>query len=107
MKVIADFCIVPIGTGVSVSKHIAECLKILAEEKTNGKITDFKMHAYGTGIEGEWNEVFTAIKKCHEHLHSIDVTRISTSIRLGTRTDKEQSMKDKVTVVECLLDKKS
>ncbi len=29
MKVIVDFCIVPIGVGLSVSSYIAECEKIL------------------------------------------------------------------------------
>ena len=29
MKVIVDLCVVPIGVGLSVSKYIAECEKII------------------------------------------------------------------------------
>ena len=31
MKVLADLCVVPIGVGVSVSKYIVACEKVLKE----------------------------------------------------------------------------
>lgn len=95
MKVIVDLCIVPIGVGVSLSPYIAECERILtvAGLKTS-------LHAYGTNIEGEWDDVFTAIKGCHERLHSIGAPRITTTIKVGTRTDRIQSMEDKILSVE-------
>lgn len=98
MKVIVDLCVVPIGVGLSVSKYIAECEKIL---QAAGLTT--MLHAYGTNIEGEWDEVFSAIKKCHEKLHEMGAPRISSSIRLGTRTDRDQTMKDKIKSVELKL----
>jgi len=95
MKVIADFCLVPIGVGVSTSKYIAECEKILNEAglKTH-------LHAYGTNIEGEWDDVFAAIKRCHERIHEMGAPRISSTLRFGTRTDRLQTMDDKVRSVE-------
>ena len=48
-----------------------------------------RLHAYGTNIEGEWDAVFGAIKRCHEAIHAMGVPRISTNLRLGTRTDRE------------------
>ena len=95
MKVIADFCVVPVGIGVSVSKYVVECEKILSEAglKTH-------LHAYGTNIEGEWDVVFTAIKRCHEKLHEMGVPRISSTLRFGTRIDRQQSMADKIISVE-------
>lgn len=95
MKVIADLCVVPLGIGVSVSREIAECERIL-----NSAGLKTKLHAYGTNIEGEWDDVFTAIKQCHEAIHAMGVPRISTNIRVGTRTDREQTMEDKVRSVE-------
>lgn len=91
MKVIVDLCVVPLGVGVSVSKYIAECEKILSAAglKTH-------LHAYGTNIEGEWDEVMEAIKACHQRVHDIGAPRITTTIKLGTRIDKNQSMQDKV-----------
>ena len=51
-------------------------------------------------IEGEWDQVVGAIKTCHEAIHRMGAPRISTTIRLGTRTDREQTMKDKVESVQ-------
>lgn len=95
MKVIVDFCLIPIGVGVSVSKYIAECEKILSEAGLKTQL-----HAYGTNIEGEWEDVFAAIKRCHERVHEMGAPRISSTIRLGTRTDREQTMEDKIKSVQ-------
>ena len=95
MTVIVDLCVVPMGVGVSVSKYVAACEKILTDAglKTH-------LHAYGTNIEGEWDAVFTAIKSCHEKIHDMGAPRISTTLKLGTRTDRTQTMADKVRSVE-------
>lgn len=95
MKVIVDFCLIPIGVGVSVSKYVTECEIILKNAGLNTIL-----HSYGTNIEGEWDEVFTAVKKCHERIHEMGAPRISTSMRVGTRIDKNQSMADKILSVE-------
>ncbi|HXD73048.1 MAG TPA: MTH1187 family thiamine-binding protein [Vicinamibacterales bacterium] len=91
MKVLVDISIVPLGVGLSLSSHIAECEKIF--RKAGLKTA---LHAYGTNIEGEWDEVFGAIEKCHETLHAMGAPRISTNLRLGTRTDRAQTLEDKV-----------
>jgi uncharacterized protein (TIGR00106 family) len=98
VKVIADICIVPLGVGTSVSKEVTECERILRQ---SGLKT--QLHAYGTNIEGEWDDVFAALKRCHEVLHEMGVPRISTNLRAGTRIDKPQTMEDKVRKVEELL----
>lgn len=94
MQVIMDLCVVPLGVGVSVSEYIAACQVILAEAglKTS-------LHAYGTNIEGEWDTVMAAVKRCHEHIHAMGAPRITTTIKLGTRTDRRQTMADKVNSV--------
>ena len=86
MRVIADLCLIPIGIGVSVSKEIAACEVVLAEAGLKTKL-----HAYGTNIEGEWDAVFAAIKRCHEVVHALGAPRISSSLRFGTRTDRSQN----------------
>ncbi|MEE8170407.1 MAG: MTH1187 family thiamine-binding protein [Phycisphaerae bacterium] len=95
MHVIADLCVVPLGVGVSVSRYIAACERVLSEAglKTH-------LHAYGTNIEGDWDRVLAAIKRCHEVVHEMGAPRISTSLKLGTRTDRDQTMQDKVRSVE-------
>jgi uncharacterized protein (TIGR00106 family) len=95
MHVIMDLCVVPVGVGVSVSKYVAACQNIFEEMNLT-----YKMHAYGTNIEGEWEQVMAAVKRCHETVHEMGAPRISTTIRLGTRTDRDQTMEDKVKSVE-------
>ena len=95
MHVIMDLCVVPVGVGVSVSKYVAACQNIFEEMNLT-----YKMHAYGTNIEGEWETVMTAVQRCHETVHDMGAPRISTTIRLGTRTDRDQTMADKVKSVE-------
>lgn len=95
MKVIADVCITPIGVGVSVSEYVAACERVLAEAGF-----DPHLHPYGTVIEGEWDEVFAAVRRCHETLHEMGAPRISSSMRFGTRTDRAQTMAEKVRSVE-------
>ena len=58
------------------------------------------LHAYGTNIEGEWDEVFQAVKRCHEVIHEMGAPRITTTIKLGTRVDRDQTMEDKIRSVE-------
>jgi len=101
MKVISDVCIVPIGVGVSVSKYVAACERIFTDAGLK-----IRLHSYGTNVEGEWDEVFAAIKRCHETLHEMGAPRISTNIRVGTRTDREQTMEDKLKSVEQKLKEK-
>ena len=95
MKVLVDLCIVPLGVGVSLSGYIAACEKVLSEAglKTS-------LHSYGTNIEGDWDNVFTAIKRCHEVVHEMGAPRITTTIKMGTRTDRSQSMEDKIRSVQ-------
>ena len=95
MKVIADLCVVPMGVGVSVSKYVTACENVL---KAAGLKT--KLHAYGTNIEGDWDAVFAAIKRCHETVHEMGAPRITTTLKFGTRVDKSQTMEDKVTSVQ-------
>jgi uncharacterized protein (TIGR00106 family) len=98
MNVIVDLCIVPIGVGVSLSPYVAACEEVLTEAGLKTVL-----HAYGTNIEGEWNKVFAAIKRCHEVVHEMGAPRISTVIKLGTRTDRSQTMEEKVRSVETKL----
>ncbi|MBI4012026.1 MAG: MTH1187 family thiamine-binding protein [Candidatus Rokubacteria bacterium] len=91
MKVIVDLCVVPLGVGVSVSEYVTACERVL---QAAGLRT--QLHAYGTNVEGEWDQVFAAIRRCHEVVHEMGAPRISTIIKLGTRTDRDQTMEEKV-----------
>ena len=98
MKMIADLTVVPIGVGVSLSKYVAACEDVLRQ--TGLKTT---LHPNGTAIEGEWDAVMAAVKACHEKVHGMGAPRVFTTLKIGTRTDREQSLEDKVNSVEAKL----
>ncbi len=97
MKVIADLCIVPIGVGVSLSTYIATAVDVFESAGLTPEL-----HAYGTNVEGDYDEVFAALRVALEAIHEMGAPRVSTTIKLGTRVDREQSMQDKIDSVERL-----
>lgn len=98
MKVLADVSVVPIGVGVSLSKYVAACERVLQEAGLHPQL-----HAYGTNVEGEWDQVFAAVRTCHEVLHEMGAPRVSTNMRVGTRTDRSQTLQDKIDSVRAQL----
>ncbi|KJA27123.1 hypothetical protein HYPSUDRAFT_63383 [Hypholoma sublateritium FD-334 SS-4] len=104
---VADFCLIPIGTGnTSVAEEVAECQRVLAQSGLT-----YKMHGYGTNIEGPWSKVSQAIHDCHAAVHAKGSQRIATDIRIGTRIDRQISTGEgnvgKVARVEEILAKDS
>ncbi|MEE2839084.1 MAG: MTH1187 family thiamine-binding protein [Acidobacteriota bacterium] len=95
MNTIVEFCIIPLGVGVSLSEYIAACEQVL--EEAGLKV---ELHANGTNIEGDWDAVMKAVKQCHQRVHEMGAPRISTSLRVGTRTDREQTLSDKIQSVQ-------
>ncbi|OGM40703.1 putative cell wall biogenesis protein Ecm15 [Aspergillus bombycis] len=92
---------VQIGTSSpSVSAQIADVQRLV--EKSGLK---YVMHSAGTTLEGPWDRVHQVIGQAHTVLHQQGIVRIQTDVRVGSRTDKEQSFEDKVNKVRELLGK--
>jgi uncharacterized protein (TIGR00106 family) len=91
MKATAEIQVIPIGSGTSVRKEVQRAHEIL---KASG--LEVQLHAYGTNVEGDVDAIFEAVKRVHETLHAEGVVRLSTFIKIGTRTDKEPSLAAKL-----------
>ena len=91
MKVMVDFCLIPIGVGVSLSEYIVACQKLLEERGLHTEL-----HAYGTLVEGEWDAVFEAVRDCHALVHEMGCPRIMSTLKVGTRVDRTQTGQDKL-----------
>jgi len=87
MKAVAEIQVIPIGVGVSVRREVQRAHEVL--EATGLHI---ELHAYGTNVEGELADILDAVRRVHETLHADGTVRLSTAIKLGTRTDKEPSL---------------
>jgi len=91
MHAIVGFTLVPIGAGISVSPYVAAIEQVLEESGLT-----FEIHCNGTNLEGEWEAVFAAIKRCHEVVHGEGAPRIHTCLQVGTRVDRDQRMAEKL-----------
>ena len=98
MRVIAELQIIPIGTGLSLSRHVAEAVRLIQESGLC-----YHLHAMGTDIEGEWEEVLDLVKRCSNRLLELGVPRLAVNLKLAVRSDREGTMADKVASVERLL----
>jgi len=90
MKATAELQVIPIGAGVSVRQEITRVAAMLKQH-------DFVLetHASGTNIEGELEEILTAVQQVHETLHQEGSVRLLSYLKLETRTDKEPTLAGK------------
>lgn len=91
MKVLADISIIPLGAGASLSPYIAACERVFTDAGLEPRL-----HAFGTNVEGEWAQVMDAVRRCHEVVHEMGAPRVSTTVKLSTRSDKSQTLQEKV-----------
>ncbi len=87
MKAVAEIQVVPIGVGVSVRAQV-RCAQDLIRD--SGLVV--QEHSFGTNVEGDLKTILEVVARIHEVLHAEGTTRLSTSIKLGTRTDKEPDL---------------
>ena len=100
MKVIVDLCVVPIGVGVHLAPYIAACEKVLSEAGLK-----IQLHPNGTAIEGEWVGAGVPGDRGlpHQALHAMGCPRLYTTVKINTRTDRDQTLEEKVASVQALL----
>ena len=91
MKATAEVQVIPIGVGVSVRQEVMRAHEILGQSGLT-----IELHAYGTNVEGELSDILQAIERVHETLHAEGTARLSTHIKIGTRVDKEATLKGKL-----------
>jgi uncharacterized protein (TIGR00106 family) len=95
--VLLDFSMTPLGKGESVSPYVARCVEVVA-----GSGLDYGLHAMGTTLEGELDEVLAVVRRCFEALQP-DCNRISCSIKIDYRKGGGGRIRSKVQKVETLV----
>lgn len=70
------------------------CIPILEESGVS-----YVSHPGGFTIDAEWEEAMTVIGKLHTKIHEGGYVRVHSDLRVGTRTDKAQTMQDKIDTV--------
>jgi uncharacterized protein (TIGR00106 family) len=73
---VLELTIIPRGQGSSISGDIADLVKII-----EGSGLDYQMTAFGTLIEGTWDQLMDLAKECHFEVRKKN-ERVLTMMRL-------------------------
>ena len=91
MKAVAEIQVIPIGVGVSVRAQVRRAQELIRE-------TDLVVqeHSFGTNVEGDLGTILELVARIHRTLHAEGAVRLSTAIKIGTRTDKSPDLASKL-----------
>ena len=92
--VVCEFSVVPLGAGESLSTQVARCIRIVRESGLPHQLTPM-----GTILEGEWDQVFSVIKRCRDELRR-DFRRVLITIRVDDQAAPPGRLQAKVRSVE-------
>jgi uncharacterized protein (TIGR00106 family) len=99
MRMLAEFSVVPLGKGESVSQYVAECIRIV---ESSG--IEYRINPMGTVLEGEYDQVMPIIRACHMRVMELS-DRVITSIKIDDRKGRKDMLDRKVRSVEKRLGK--
>ncbi len=91
MKALAEIQVIPLGVGISVRDQVRRAHQIIRDSGLT-----VQLHAYGTNVEGELDVILATVGRIHALLHAEGTPRLSTAVKIGTRTDKECTLEDKM-----------
>jgi uncharacterized protein (TIGR00106 family) len=97
--VLLDFSMTPLGKGETVSPYVARCLEVVAASGL-----DYRLHAMGTTVEGNLDEVLAVVRRCFAVLEN-DCNRISCSMKIDYRKGTAGRLQSKVQKVQTLVGK--
>ncbi len=97
---LVEFSIVPVGTGESLSDKIANIVRTV---ESSG--LPYRLNPMGTVIEGNWEEVMSIIRKCHDQVLD-ESPRVVTTIKIDDIPGKKEMITGKISSVERKLGKK-
>jgi uncharacterized protein (TIGR00106 family) len=88
---ILEISVVPIGTGgTSVSSYVADCLRVLKEEKVT-----YELSAMGTNVEGNLTDLVKVALRMHEVPFKKGALRVITTLKIDDRRDKKGTLSGK------------
>src|SRR5687768_18242219 len=98
--VLLEFSMSPLEKGPSVGAYVTRSLKIIDESGL-----DYRLHAMGTIVEGDIDQVLGVLKKCLEAM-AADCDRITCTAKLDYRRGYQGRLETKVASVEQKLGRK-
>ena len=97
---LASFSIFPIDKGESVGRYVAKMIDIVDKSGLA-----YRTSAMSTVIEGNWDDVFKVIKKCHDSMMK-ESNRVYMVITIDDRKKAKNRLTGKVDRIEQVLKRK-
>jgi len=91
---VMELTIIPLGSGRSLSGAIADLVKII-----EGSRLDYRMTAFGTWMDGTWEELLDVAKRCHFEMRGKS-ERVLTMVRLDDYGERSGEIEGAVNRVE-------
>ena len=93
---IVEISVVPLGTGsTSVSQYVRVAYGII---KKSG--LEYTLTPMGTCLQGDWDLVFATVREIHDALAEMGCGRITSTIKVDDRRDRDRPMQNKVLKVK-------
>jgi uncharacterized protein (TIGR00106 family) len=92
--VLLEFSMAPLEKGPSVGSYVARSLEIIERSGL-----DYRLHAMGTIVEGEIDDVLAVLKQCLQAM-AADCERITCTAKLDYRQGASGRLESKVSSVE-------
>ena len=97
----ADLTVIALGRAdASASRYIAEIQRRLAAQDK----VRYAMHAMGTSLHGSTADILAIAGELHAVPFDMGIPRVYSILKLDERRDREQTLEDKVSSVQALLD---
>jgi len=96
---LVSFSIVPLDVGTEFKTHVARMLSLIQESGL-----DYRLGAMETTVEGEWDDIMSLVKRCHESMREMS-PRVLTRLSIDDREGATGRLTGKITDVEAVLGK--
>jgi uncharacterized protein (TIGR00106 family) len=91
---LVDFSIMPVGKGESLSKDVAEAVRLIIDSRLPHKVGPM-----ATSIEGNWDQVMDLIKKARDKMLET-CNRVIITIKIDERKGAKDRLTGKLESVE-------
>jgi uncharacterized protein (TIGR00106 family) len=87
-----EITVAPFGVGTSLSPYVAKSIEVL--RATPG--IEYETNSMGTIVRGSVEQLLSVAGKMHQAMLDAGALRVSTSLRIDDRVDKEATMTSKL-----------
>ncbi len=93
---IMEISIIPVGSGTSLSKHVARAVQVMEGEPE----IDYELTSMGTIVVGDLDRLLSIARKMHQAVLDGGVQRLVTLIKIDDRKDKPITLRSKLEAVK-------